>query len=111
MVPALQKSVSPFIRSRSTYVMEHLLNIAIPNHILWLLGFYAFFHSYLNVVAELLKFGDRRFYEDWCVYFTLSFAFSLGIPPPSSPSGHHGTFQFIGGVEGKCLYMAFLGPI
>uniref|UniRef100_A0A0X3Q0M9 O-acyltransferase n=1 Tax=Schistocephalus solidus TaxID=70667 RepID=A0A0X3Q0M9_SCHSO len=65
MVPALQKSVSPFIRSRSTYVVEHLLNIAIPNHVLWLLGFYAFFHSYLNVVAEMMKFGDRRFYEDW----------------------------------------------
>nr|VZH92216.1 unnamed protein product [Spirometra erinaceieuropaei] len=65
MVPALQKSVSPFIRSRYTYVIEHLLNIAIPNHILWLLGFYALFHSYLNVVAELMRFGDRRFYEDW----------------------------------------------
>jgi len=37
----------------------------IPNHILWLIFFYWFFHSCLNVVAELLMFGDREFYKDW----------------------------------------------
>jgi diacylglycerol O-acyltransferase-1 len=33
--------------------------------VVWLIGFYAFFHSYMNVLAELLRFGDREFYRDW----------------------------------------------
>lgn len=46
-------------------VTERLLKLAIPNHILWLMGFYCFFHSYLNLTAELLGFADREFYRDW----------------------------------------------
>ncbi|EUB63202.1 Diacylglycerol O-acyltransferase [Echinococcus granulosus] len=65
MVPGLKSSVTPFIRSRWIYTVERLLNIAIPNHLIWLLCFYALFHSYLNVLAELMKFADRCFYEDW----------------------------------------------
>lgn len=37
----------------------------IPNHIIWLLFFYWFFHSSLNFMAEILRFGDREFYRDW----------------------------------------------
>ncbi|KAM3172203.1 hypothetical protein ACTXT7_015038 [Hymenolepis weldensis] len=65
MAPSLKSSVTPFIRSSWLYTLERLLTIAIPNHIIWLLGFYALFHSFLNVQAELLKFADRSFYEDW----------------------------------------------
>jgi len=32
---------------------------------LWLLMFYGYFHLYLNLCAELLRFGDRIFYRDW----------------------------------------------
>ncbi|VDL54664.1 unnamed protein product [Hymenolepis diminuta] len=65
MAPGLKSSVTPFIRSSWLYTLERLLTIAIPNHIIWLLGFYALFHSFLNVQAELMKFADRSFYEDW----------------------------------------------
>nr|CDS25260.2 hypothetical transcript [Hymenolepis microstoma] len=65
MVPGLKSSVTPFIRSRWLYTLERLLTIAIPNHLIWLLGFYALFHSFLNFQAELMKFADRCFYEDW----------------------------------------------
>lgn len=41
----------------------HLLQV--PNHLLWLMFFYWFFHSSLNFTAELLRFGDREFYKDW----------------------------------------------
>ena len=44
-------------------VRTHALQV--PNHLLWLLFFYWFFHSVLNVVAELLRFGDREFYKDF----------------------------------------------
>ena len=44
---------------------ERLLKLAIPNHLIWLIGFYLFFHSFLNMLGELLRFGDRDFYGDW----------------------------------------------
>jgi len=39
--------------------------LQVPNHLLWLIFFYWMFHSSLNVLAELLRFGDRTFYKDW----------------------------------------------
>jgi diacylglycerol O-acyltransferase-1 len=36
-----------------------------PDAYLYLLIFYGFFHSYMNIWAELTYFGDRRFYDDW----------------------------------------------
>ena len=36
-----------------------------PNHLIWLLFFYTFFHSGLNIIAEVLRFADRTFYRDW----------------------------------------------
>lgn len=39
--------------------------LQVPNHLLWLMFFYSFFHSSLNFTAELLRFGDREFYKDW----------------------------------------------
>uniref|UniRef100_A0A674N603 O-acyltransferase n=1 Tax=Takifugu rubripes TaxID=31033 RepID=A0A674N603_TAKRU len=42
-----------------------LLRLAVPNHLLWLMFFYWFFHSSMNFTAELLRFGDRQFYNDW----------------------------------------------
>ncbi|KAI4893276.1 hypothetical protein NFI96_019677 [Prochilodus magdalenae] len=46
-------------------MIERLLRLAVPNHFLWLIFFYWFFHSSMNFVAELLRFGDREFYRDW----------------------------------------------
>ncbi|VDM74761.1 unnamed protein product [Strongylus vulgaris] len=45
--------------------LERLLKLAIPNLIIWLIGFYTIFHSLLNLVAEILKFADREFYRDF----------------------------------------------
>eukprot|EP01083_Nonionella_stella_P005255 15220_1 len=39
--------------------------LAAPSTCIWLLLFYAFFHSFLNFNSELLRFGDRLFYRDW----------------------------------------------
>ena len=39
--------------------------MAIPAAYLWLLMFYSLFHGYLNLLAELTQFSDRRFYSDW----------------------------------------------
>ncbi|KAK1785526.1 hypothetical protein P4O66_018888 [Electrophorus voltai] len=46
-------------------MVERLLKLAVPNHFIWLIFFYWFFHSSMNFVAELMQFGDREFYRDW----------------------------------------------
>mmetsp|Transcript_25534 Transcript_25534/g.62710 ORF Transcript_25534/g.62710 Transcript_25534/m.62710 type:complete len:766 (-) Transcript_25534:355-2652(-) len=52
---------------RYTYQMiaEYWLKLTISNTYMWLLMFYFYFHLYLNLFAELLRFGDRVFYKDW----------------------------------------------
>jgi len=49
----------------TTTVLIETLRLATPSIILWLLGFYAIFHCYLNGLSELLRFADRQFYLDW----------------------------------------------
>ena len=41
------------------------LKMSISAGYCWLLFFYCLFHSYLNLIAELTMFADRRFYSDW----------------------------------------------
>uniref|UniRef100_A0A6Q2X4T5 O-acyltransferase n=1 Tax=Esox lucius TaxID=8010 RepID=A0A6Q2X4T5_ESOLU len=65
MVPIIQSSMKPLEDMDLSRMVEHLLRLAVPNHLLWLIFFYTFFHSAMNFVAELLQFGDREFYRDW----------------------------------------------
>lgn len=44
---------------------EYWLRLSIASTYLWLLAFYGYFHLYLNLWAEILRFGDRVFYGDW----------------------------------------------
>lgn len=46
-------------------ILERVLKLAVPNLAIWILLFFAFFHSFLNITAELCRFGDRQFYKDW----------------------------------------------
>lgn len=65
IVPALSNSIDG-IRSRDpARIAEVVLKISIPNTYSWLLMFYLFFHLWLNLLAELTRFGDRLFYKDW----------------------------------------------
>uniref|UniRef100_A0A8C7RJZ7 O-acyltransferase n=1 Tax=Oncorhynchus mykiss TaxID=8022 RepID=A0A8C7RJZ7_ONCMY len=65
MIPIIQSSMKPLEDMDLPMMMERLLRLAVPNHLLWLIFFYWFFHSSLNFIAELLQFGDREFYRDW----------------------------------------------
>ncbi|KAI0222750.1 Diacylglycerol O-acyltransferase 1 [Lamellibrachia satsuma] len=65
IVPIMNNSVVPFQQLQFTRIVERLLKLAVPNHLIWLVFFYWLFHSCLNVVAELMRFGDRVFYRDW----------------------------------------------
>uniref|UniRef100_A0A8C1YFS7 O-acyltransferase n=1 Tax=Cyprinus carpio TaxID=7962 RepID=A0A8C1YFS7_CYPCA len=65
MVPTIQNSMKPFQDMDFSRIVERLLKLAVPNHFIWLIFFYWYFHSSMNFVAELMQFGDREFYRDW----------------------------------------------
>mmetsp|Transcript_23027 Transcript_23027/g.27248 ORF Transcript_23027/g.27248 Transcript_23027/m.27248 type:complete len:717 (-) Transcript_23027:515-2665(-) len=44
---------------------KYLPKLTIACTYTWLLVFYAYFHLFFNLLAEILKFGDRVFYKDW----------------------------------------------
>ncbi|KAA8491478.1 Diacylglycerol O-acyltransferase 1 [Porphyridium purpureum] len=57
MLPVLMHSSGSFLFD--------IMKIAVPSILVWLMGFYAFFHCSLNIWAELNRFADRNFYSDW----------------------------------------------
>ena len=65
ILPILRTLDRPLSQYSILENMERLLRLAVPNHLIWLLLFYVYFHSTLNLMAELLCFGDRLFYRDW----------------------------------------------
>lgn len=65
MIPSVKNSLIPFSNMDVAKASERLLKLAIPNHLMWLCFFYLIFHSYLNLMGELLHFADRNFYCDW----------------------------------------------
>lgn len=65
MIPSVRNSLIPFSNMDVAKATERLLKLAIPNHFVWLCFFYLTFHSFLNLIGELLHFADRNFYCDW----------------------------------------------
>ncbi|XP_013188842.1 diacylglycerol O-acyltransferase 1 isoform X2 [Amyelois transitella] len=65
MIPSVTNSVDPFSHMEPMKITERLLKLAVPNHLIWLCFFYLTFHSFLNLMGELLQFADRNFYGDW----------------------------------------------
>ncbi|XP_014624826.1 diacylglycerol O-acyltransferase 1B isoform X1 [Glycine max] len=62
--PIVQNSQHP-LKGNLLYATERVLKLSVPNLYVWLCMFYCFFHLWLNILAELLRFGDREFYKDW----------------------------------------------
>lgn len=62
-------SIPQFRDSSKVLDLKHLMlttfKSMLPGTILLLLCFFGFLHSWQNMWAELLKFADRHFYEDW----------------------------------------------
>jgi diacylglycerol O-acyltransferase-1 len=59
-VPLLQETPLNY-----TLLFQQLLKLSVPSTAIWLLWFVFGFHLWLNIVAELMCFADRTFYEDW----------------------------------------------
>lgn len=63
--PVLKSTILPIKNFHLLVVFQKLLAIAVPNTYVWLAGFYFYFHLFMNLLAELTRFGDRKFYLDW----------------------------------------------
>eukprot|EP00160_Parvularia_atlantis_P018579 Unigene6934_Nuclearia_a/m.21241 Unigene6934_Nuclearia_a/g.21241 ORF Unigene6934_Nuclearia_a/g.21241 Unigene6934_Nuclearia_a/m.21241 type:complete len:251 (+) Unigene6934_Nuclearia_a:928-1680(+) len=42
-----------------------VLHLSVPSIVMWLTGFYALFHCWLNFLSEITCYADREFYRDW----------------------------------------------
>lgn len=65
IIPICEEARGPIHNNEYQKVFALTLKVAVPAGYIWLTMFYCVFHSYLNLFAELTKFGDRRFYSDW----------------------------------------------
>ena len=64
-VPLLRNSLPVISDLDMPQILERLMKLSSISLFCWLAGFYAVFQSSLNLLAELLRFGDREFYGDW----------------------------------------------
>ncbi|KAF3016496.1 hypothetical protein E8E14_010430 [Neopestalotiopsis sp. 37M] len=63
--PVLQNSLNSMSTLRVASIVERLLKLSTISLVIWLAGFFALFQSTLNALAEITRFGDRNFYDDW----------------------------------------------
>lgn len=63
--PLLQNSMNKMLILDFPSIMERLMKLSTISLFCWLCGFYALFQSFLNALAEIMRFGDREFYGDW----------------------------------------------
>ncbi|KAI1007767.1 hypothetical protein K3495_g465 [Podosphaera aphanis] len=63
--PVLKNSLDKLANLDFPSILERLMKFSTISLIIWLAGFFAFFQSFLNALAEVTRFGDREFYTDW----------------------------------------------
>jgi diacylglycerol O-acyltransferase-1 len=84
IAPAVQNTLVYMDTMKFVHLFERVLKLAVPSLFVWLLMFYALFHAYLNLLAELLRFGDRLFYKAWWNASTLEEYWKLWNVPVHS---------------------------
>ena len=65
MLPIGDGAMVHFKNRNYFQILLSTLHMAVPASYLWLTVFYSTFHSWLNFLAEVTQFADRRFYSDW----------------------------------------------
>jgi diacylglycerol O-acyltransferase-1 len=63
--PVLENSLNSMYSLNFASIVERLLKLSTISLVIWLAGFFALFQSTLNALAEVTRFGDRAFYDDW----------------------------------------------
>lgn len=65
MLPIARDAEEWLVKGEKMKVFLEVLRMAVPAAYVWLAIFYGFFHSFMNIMAEISYFADRRFYSDW----------------------------------------------
>ncbi|KAK8158182.1 MBOAT, membrane-bound O-acyltransferase family-domain-containing protein [Phyllosticta citribraziliensis] len=63
--PLLKNSLDKIATLDLVSILERMLKLSTISVFCWLAGFMVLFHSFLNALAEIMRFGDREFYTDW----------------------------------------------
>lgn len=63
--PLLQNSLDTMFYLDWVSIIERTLKLSTVSLFCWLCGFFAVFQSFLNGLAEVMRFADREFYGDW----------------------------------------------
>ncbi|TPX41866.1 diacylglycerol O-acyltransferase [Synchytrium endobioticum] len=63
--PTLANSLHYLDQGQYFKLVERILKLSVVSVSMWLVMFYGFFHAFLNLLAEITGFGDRRFYLPW----------------------------------------------
>ena len=63
MEPTIANSIVPLRELNVAHILERMLKLSIPTLYGWIIIFYALFHVWLNILAEVTYFGDREFYK------------------------------------------------
>ncbi|KAF2015276.1 hypothetical protein BU24DRAFT_421576 [Aaosphaeria arxii CBS 175.79] len=63
--PLLQNSLDKIFQLDFVSITERVMKLSTISLFCWLCGFFALFQSFMNALAEVMKFGDREFYGDW----------------------------------------------
>jgi diacylglycerol O-acyltransferase-1 len=64
--PTIDNSLRPLRAMDWLRMVERILKLSLPTLYWWLAMFYTLFDLWLNVLAEVLRFGDREFYKVRC---------------------------------------------
>lgn len=73
-------------------------------------GFYCVFHLWLNILAEVLHFGDREFYKDWWNASTVGEYWKLWNMPVHKWLLRHVYFPTIKLGVPRCVWLLMLCP-
>lgn len=63
--PVLKNSLHTLQTLSPMGITERIMKLSTISLVVWLAGFFALFQSFLNALAEVTRFADRDFYEDW----------------------------------------------
>jgi len=63
--PLLKNSMDGLLTMDFVTIVERVMKLSTISLFCWLCGFFAMFQSFLNALAEIMRFGDREFYGDW----------------------------------------------
>jgi diacylglycerol O-acyltransferase-1 len=111
LLPAVAVSVrTPLVQLGPFGLLERVLKLSIPTLYVWLCMFYCFFHCWLNVLGEVLRFGDRLFYREWWNATTIEAYWRLWNIPVHKWLARHLYFPLIraGCSRTQAMFVTFL---